>query len=59
MLVISNMSLNNTELLKITGGAFNFSASMFNAISRTVDTIFQIGRSIGSSIRMIMSKRIC
>ncbi len=53
------MNLTNQELIAISGGAFNFSASMFNAISRGIETIFNIGRSIGSSIRMIFSKRIC
>lgn len=53
------MQMNNSELILVTGGAFSWSASMVNAISRGIETIFNIGRSIGTSIRMIASRKIC
>lgn len=53
------MEINNSELILISGGAFSWSASMLNAISRGIETVFNIGRSIGTSIRMIFSRKVC
>ena len=54
------MTLNVCELKEIKGGASNiFSATFFNAIARSLSTLADIGRSLGTSIRMIFSRRVC
>ena len=40
-----------SELKNIYGGAFNFTTTFFNSISRYITTIKSVGESIGSSIR--------
>ena len=55
-----NMILNVCKLKEIRGGASNiFSATFFNAIARSLSTLADIGRSLGTSIRMIFSRRVC
>lgn len=51
------MVLNHAELYEIKGGAFN--ASAFNAVARLINTIFDLGRSVGSSIRRLFSRNYC
>lgn len=45
------------ELQQIVGGAF--SAAMLGYIIRGINTILDLGRSLGSSIRRIQSGRLC
>lgn len=52
--------LNNKELLSIDGGATNWlTAAFFNAASRALSTIIDIGRSLGSSIRRAINGSYC
>lgn len=51
--------LQEAELTQVTGGAFSFNATFLNALSRSVNTILDFGRTIGTSIRMIFGKRYC
>ena len=51
--------LNNKELMNIEGGANWFTASFFNAASRTISTLMDIGRSLGSAIRRAISGKVC
>lgn len=51
------MNLTKVELMNLNGGSW--SATMFNAFARTVNTIFDLGRSIGSSIRRIFTRSYC
>lgn len=51
--------LNNKELMDIMGGANYFSASFFNAAARAIDTIMDIGRSLGSAVRRAFSGKVC
>ena len=46
------------ELIDVKGGG-TLSASLLNAISRAAETIYNLGRSLGSSIRMIISGSKC
>ena len=46
------------ELLNTTGGA-SINASWLNAIARGIDTLYNLGRSVGSAIRMLISKTKC
>ena len=50
--------LSKDEMLKIEGGA-SFSASMLNAIYKTIGIIYSIGESLGSYIRWVVAKKMC
>lgn len=50
--------LKKDEMLKIEGGA-SFSASMLNAIYKTIDTIYSIGEALGSYIRRVIEGKMC
>lgn len=52
------LELNNNELLKIVGG-INWSGSFFNSIARAIDTVMDVGRSLGSAIRRITNGSLC
>lgn len=49
--------LNEKEMLNISGGAI--SASFINAIARGINTLLDLGRSLGTSIRRSISGKIC
>ena len=51
------MKLQTEELVKIAGGGV--SASLLNAISRTITTMLNLGQIIGSAIRRVISKKAC
>ncbi len=51
--------MNNEELINVYGGGFSFTATWLNAIARTINTIMDIGRSVGTSLRMIFSGTKC
>lgn len=50
--------MSNQELSGVKGGA-TFNASFLNALSRTMETIYNIGRSLGSSLKMIIFHQKC
>lgn len=51
------MNLTTKELEQIKGGSI--SAALFNAIARLTNTIYEIGRGVGSSLRRIITKTLC
>ena len=51
--------LNNETLVKVNGGGLKLSAALFNSISRGINTMLELGRTIGTSIRMAFTKKIC
>ena len=51
------MVLSKNELATINGGGL--SATLLNALSRAVSTIFSIGVQIGSSLRRLISGKAC
>ena len=53
------MKLKNDELITIKGGNSSLSASMINSISKLLDTIMDVGRSLGTAIRRIYSDELC
>ena len=57
VVVESRQSMREEELNQIYGGAF--SAALINAISRGFNTIYELGRSLGTSLKMIISKKKC
>lgn len=52
------MKLNNQELINIIGGA-NLNGTLINAFARGLNTILDIGRSLGTAIIRIVRGRIC
>lgn len=50
--------ITNHELLNIYGG-ISISGTLINSISRGINTILDLGRSLGSAIRRVMEKNIC
>lgn len=54
------IELNNKELMNIEGGAVNWlTAAFFNAAARAMDTVMNVGRSLGSAIRRAFSGKVC
>lgn len=51
--------LSKEELIKITGGSDLLTATFINALTKCLNSIFEIGRAIGSSIARLTSGNIC
>ncbi len=51
--------LNNKELLVIQGGTNWVTASFLNAASRAVSILLDMGKSLGTSIRRVISGDVC
>jgi len=51
------MQLTKEELFEVQGGSIT--ASFLNALSRAASTILDIGRSIGSSLRRMVTRNYC
>lgn len=51
------MKLSNQELKNIVGGSI--SASMISAVVRGINSLLDLGRSVGTAIRRIRSGKIC
>lgn len=49
--------LNNEELILVRGGGIT--ATMLNSLSRLMDTIYNLGQSIGSTLRRLVGKNVC
>lgn len=50
--------LKNEQLYEVQGG-FSFSASFLNSLARSVNSILELGRTFGSSIRRISCNSYC
>lgn len=51
------MKLNKEEMLKVDGGGIT--SAMINAISKAVNTIYELGRQTGSALKRILKKAHC
>lgn len=51
------MKLSNNELINIVGGSWT--AAYLNAAARAVNTILELGRTVGSSIRRAITRSFC
>lgn len=51
------MKLENHELINISGGGWT--ATYLNAAARAVNTILELGRTVGSSIRRAITRNFC
>ena len=52
-----NMRLKETEMEKISGGAI--ASSFINAISKAINTVYQLGKQTGSALRRIVYGKYC
>ena len=51
--------LEDKEMMNISGGGSYLSATLVSALTRAGSTLFEIGRSLGSTIRRFYEKDIC
>ena len=49
--------LTNEELILIKGGGIT--STFLNSLSRLVETLYNLGQAVGSSIRRVVSKKVC
>lgn len=52
------MKLENYQLIKVQGGGA-ISGTLLNSIGRVIESVMDVGRSLGTAIRMIYSKKTC
>ena len=50
------MVLKNSEMIEVEGGA---SGALINSITRLINSLFNVGQSIGSAIRMATTRSRC
>ncbi len=53
------MIIEENELTTITGGATSISGTLINAICKLVNTLLELGRTVGSAIRTAQTGRKC
>ncbi|MCI9279653.1 MAG: hypothetical protein HFJ02_02495 [Bacilli bacterium] len=51
------MILNSKDLYELKGGALTITA--LNAVARMINTVLDLGRAVGSSIRRLFSRNYC
>lgn len=51
------MKLNNEQMKQIDGGGIT--SAMINAISKAVNTLYELGRQTGSAIRRLIKRAYC
>ena len=49
--------LKSEELILVRGGGIT--ATFLNSVSRLMDTLFNLGQTVGSSMRRLISKKVC
>ena len=54
---MNNKELRNNEMEEIPGGAI--ASSFINAITKAVNTIYNLGKQTGSALRRIVSGKYC
>ncbi len=52
------MKINNNKLTEIRGGA-GISATVINAVARAGTFLYELGRNLGTAVRMIGKKKTC
>ena len=53
------MNLENNEMLVIYGGSTAFSGTLLNSIAKLINTVMDVGRTIGTAIRMVATGKRC
>ena len=54
---MNNKELRNKEMEEVVGGAI--ASSFINAITKAVNTVYQLGKQTGSALRRIVSGKYC
>lgn len=49
----------DNDLMTIVGGATTVSGTLINAICKLVNTLLELGRNVGSAIRIAQTGRKC
>lgn len=52
-------TLNDEELFSICGGGTTFTSSYINAIVKGIDSLLDVGRSLGGAIRRWIEGSMC
>lgn len=50
--------INDIELKSVVGG-INVSGTLVKAFSSAINTILEVGRSLGSAIRRVLGRNLC
>jgi len=51
------MELNKEQMKKVDGGAIT--SAMLNAISKAVNTLYELGKATGSAVRRLITNAYC
>ncbi len=51
--------MTNEELMNVVGGSVTFSAALVTAIVSAFKGLYELGQSIGSSIRRVLGGKYC
>lgn len=52
--------MNNNELINTIGGAVSYtSASFLNALARGINALYNLGKSLGSAMKTVISGKKC
>ena len=51
------MKLNKEQMKQIDGGSIT--SAMINAISKAVNTLYELGKATGSAVRRLIKKTYC
>ena len=50
--------INDVELKSVVGG-INVSGTLVKAFSSAINTVLEVGRSLGSAIRRVLGRNLC
>ena len=53
------MNLENNDMLVIYGGSTAFSGTLLSSIAKLMNTVLDVGRTIGTAIRMVVTGKKC
>lgn len=51
------MELNKEQMKKVAGGAIT--SAMLNAVSKAINTLYELGRATGSAVRRLIKNAYC
>ena len=52
-------NMSNQELIMVRGGGFMVSSTYLNSLARVINSVLELGRTFGTSIRMFISGKKC
>ena len=57
--MLDRLNVINEEELKDVVGGINVSGTLVKAFSTGINTILEVGRSLGSAIRRVLGRNLC